>query len=280
MTCDKSKARHRHHIIPRYKGGSDDENNLVEVSVTQHAMYHFCNFQLWGNVEDYVAWRGLSGQIATADFIYEKTKIFGKIGGEIFAKQLEEPGKKEEWRRRCRISFERSVHKEKIINFLKANQKRGCEAARTPENIDKKKKTLKKIKHQQGEKNSQYGKMWFHNLTLRKNVRINKDDLIPDGWNPGRIMNFDRYFEKQEKRIKNAEKVKEKRILLREQKIKFYTEWYGIYKNVEFKVFCEITGYNKSQQNLCSMFKEFVDSYSPKAKNGHSMTLPQPSTTP
>jgi hypothetical protein len=213
-------------------------------------------------------------------FYLRKTKIFGKIGGEIFAKQLEEPGKKEEWRRRCRISFERSVHKEKIINFLKANQKRGCEAARTPENIDKKKKTLKKIKHQQGEKNSQYGKMWFHNLTLRKNVRINKDDLIPDGWNPGRIMNFDRYFEKQEKRIKNAEKVKEKRILLRDQKIKFYTEWYGIYKNVEFKVFCEITGYNKSQQNLCSMFKEFVDSYSPKAKNGHSMTLPQSSTTP
>ena len=68
--------------------------------------------------------------------------------------------------------------------------------------------------------------------------------------------------------------------ILREQKIKFYTEWYEIYKKVEFKVFCEITGYNKSQQNLCSMFKEFVESYSPKAKNGHSIPLAQPSTTP
>ncbi len=42
-------------------GGSDESSNLVEVSVVQHAMWHFANWQLWGNKEDYLAWKGLTG---------------------------------------------------------------------------------------------------------------------------------------------------------------------------------------------------------------------------
>jgi hypothetical protein len=45
--CRKDERTHKHHIIPRYMGGPDTPENLVEVTVTQHAMFHFCNYQLW-----------------------------------------------------------------------------------------------------------------------------------------------------------------------------------------------------------------------------------------
>lgn len=51
---------HRHHIIPSYRGGSDDPENLVRVTIKQHAMFHFANWQLWGDERDKLAWRGLA----------------------------------------------------------------------------------------------------------------------------------------------------------------------------------------------------------------------------
>ena len=55
--------------------------------------------------------------------------------------------------------------------------------------------TKKKIgdansKHQKGEKNSQYGKMWIYNLELKENKKIPKGDTIPDGWFKGRKMSL------------------------------------------------------------------------------------------
>ena len=46
---------HKHHIIPRHMGGTDDADNLVVVTVEQHALLHK---QLWedlGNIKDYYA---------------------------------------------------------------------------------------------------------------------------------------------------------------------------------------------------------------------------------
>lgn len=59
--------------------------------------------------------------------------------------------------------------------------------------IEKRKKAFKKIKHQQGEKNSQYGTMWICNHAIKKNKRINKCDPIPEGWAKGRKMNYKKY---------------------------------------------------------------------------------------
>ncbi len=61
--CRSDERIHKHHIIPRYTGGSNEPENLVEVTITQHAMFHFCNYQLSGNEEDRIAWKALSGQI-------------------------------------------------------------------------------------------------------------------------------------------------------------------------------------------------------------------------
>jgi hypothetical protein len=119
-------------------GGSNDASNLVEVTVTQHAMFHFCNYQLWGNEEDRLAWLGLS-KIST----------------------------KEEY-----VSQLLSLARNKALD---------------PKVKEKRKKKLQEIGHQQGEKNSQYGKMWITDGTERGSYRINKDEPIPEGFYKGRI---------------------------------------------------------------------------------------------
>ena len=45
-------------------------------------------------------------------------------------------------------------------------------------------------KHQTGKGNSQYGKMWIHNLELKESKRIPKDDSVPEGWLKGRKIKF------------------------------------------------------------------------------------------
>ncbi len=187
MTCYKSDFTHKHHIIPRYMGGPDTPENLVEVTVTQHAMFHFCNYQLWGNVEDFVAWRGLSGQISEEEFLKEKFKSFGIKGGQTLKKMLEDDEYREQYSANCKERFENSPYKEEMIRRILENQPRAVELARTPENIEKKKQTLKEIGHQQGEKNSQYGKMWITDGTKEGSYRINKGDPIPEGFRKGRI---------------------------------------------------------------------------------------------
>ena len=58
---------HKHHIIPKHMGGTDDPSNLVSVTVEEHANLHK---QLWedlGHEEDKIAWLCLSGQISTSE---------------------------------------------------------------------------------------------------------------------------------------------------------------------------------------------------------------------
>lgn len=59
-------------------GGSDDYANIVSVNRTRHMMFHFANYQLWGNKEDYVAYKGLSGQIDKQSIIKELCSMTGK----------------------------------------------------------------------------------------------------------------------------------------------------------------------------------------------------------
>ena len=187
MDCENSPLMHKHHIIPRYMGGTDDPTNLVEVTVTQHAMYHFCNYQLWKNIEDYVAYRGLSGQISEAEFLVEKFKIFGIKGGQTFKEMLEDDEYRKQYIEGCKERFGNSPNKEEMIRRILEHQPRAIELAKTPENIEKRKQTFKEIRHQQGEKNSQYGKMWITDGTKEGSHRINRGGPIPEGFRKGRV---------------------------------------------------------------------------------------------
>ena len=98
--------KHKHHIIPRYMGGSDSRDNLVELTITQHAMFHYCNYQLWNNEEDRIAWKALSGQI-TIDEAKKQSMILGARKG---LKIAVEASKAPEARKKQKESFKRISH--------------------------------------------------------------------------------------------------------------------------------------------------------------------------
>jgi len=185
--CRENERTHKHHIIPRYMDGTDTAENLVEITVTQHAMYHFCNYQLWGNEEDKIAWCALSGIISSQEAILKSSILGGKKGAKIFKENLKDPNTLKQHSEKCREAFNNSPHKEKIINTLLENQPKAVEASKTPEAIEKKKKKLKEIEHNKGKKNPQYGKMWITNGTKEGTYRINKEEPIPKGYRKGRI---------------------------------------------------------------------------------------------
>jgi hypothetical protein len=189
MDCENNPLKHKHHIVPRYKGGTDEPQNLVELTVTQHAMYHFCNYQLWGNAEDYVAWKGLSGMIETSEFLVEMQTLFSKKGNDILREKLKNDL---EFKDKRNKNWSESWNKNRERNIEKNNHSlsKAREYAKFPEVREKRKKKFQEIGHQQGSKNSQYGTMWIHNTELKQNKKIKKNDDIPEGWVKGRVMDF------------------------------------------------------------------------------------------
>ncbi len=66
---------HKHHIIPKYMGGTDDESNLVRLTIAEHAQAHLDLYNKYHDVRDHVAYRMLLGQIDKA----EALKIIQKL---------------------------------------------------------------------------------------------------------------------------------------------------------------------------------------------------------
>jgi len=63
---------HKHHIIPKHMGGTDDPSNLVELTIEEHAEAHRKLFEKYGHWEDELAWKGLSGSIGKEKIILTK----------------------------------------------------------------------------------------------------------------------------------------------------------------------------------------------------------------
>lgn len=70
---------HKHHIIPKHAGGTDDSSNIVYITVEEHAEAHRILFEQYGRTEDYLAWKGLSGR--KEEFIRARCSFGGKKGG-------------------------------------------------------------------------------------------------------------------------------------------------------------------------------------------------------
>ena len=73
--------KHRHHIIPRHAGGTDDPSNIVELTIEEHAEAHRLLYEEHGCWQDKVAWLGLAGMIDHQEVIYEvlRNNALGKI---------------------------------------------------------------------------------------------------------------------------------------------------------------------------------------------------------
>jgi hypothetical protein len=140
---------HKHHIIPEHMGGTNDPENLVEVTVEKHAELHK---QLWedlGHQEDYIAWRCLSGQISNQEAIREAIKL-----AQFRMRGMKKKPCSEE--RKLKIS---AAKKGKKINYPKNRKSRSDED---------KKKVSDKMK---GPLNHFYGKT--HTEETREKIRTN-----------------------------------------------------------------------------------------------------------
>lgn len=106
---------HKHHIIPRHAGGTDDPENIVELTITKHAEAHRLLWEKYGHPYDYTAWRGLAKMISKEDAIKEVQQISGKLSG------LASKGRKhsEETKRKIR---ENSQRPEAIIRSANAGK--------------------------------------------------------------------------------------------------------------------------------------------------------------
>lgn len=63
--------KHKHHIIPRHAGGTDDPSNLIELTVEEHANAHRLLYEQYGRIQDKRAWLGLAKIVTGEDIINE-----------------------------------------------------------------------------------------------------------------------------------------------------------------------------------------------------------------
>ena len=63
--------KHKHHIIPKHAGGSDDPANLIELTVEENAQAHRELYETYGRTQDKLAWKGLAGLIGHDEIMYE-----------------------------------------------------------------------------------------------------------------------------------------------------------------------------------------------------------------
>jgi hypothetical protein len=71
---------HNHRVIPGYEGGEYVEGNVVPLSLTQHAMWHFAEWLRKQNIQDWVAYKMLSGQIGKEEGMRTLMSGGGKKG--------------------------------------------------------------------------------------------------------------------------------------------------------------------------------------------------------
>lgn len=164
---------HRHHIVPKHVGGSDDPSNIIQLTVEDHAIAHKVLYGLWKREQDLIAWLGLSGQITA-----QKATIAAiKLGG----------------RKRKGVS-KSEQHKTKISVGLKnsSNTNRGKKLS--PERVRILSESLvglpKTSIHADRISQGKTGFKAINNKLVTKMIR--SSDPIPEGWYLGRHKVFKR----------------------------------------------------------------------------------------
>lgn len=87
------KMKHKHHIVPRHMGGTDDHSNLIELTVEEHAETHRKLWEQYGNIKDYCAWKGLEGTIGKEEIVRLLMDPTGRVHTEETKQKMSEAHK-------------------------------------------------------------------------------------------------------------------------------------------------------------------------------------------
>jgi Photosynthetic reaction centre protein len=120
----------KHHIVPKFKGGSNEESNLVFLTFNDHAIAHFIRWVVYKDPRDQTAWNIMSVQ--SEDWRREIASLGGKIGGVAAQKQHKE--NKVGW-------FDSEAQRERGRKSAALNKEQGT-GAWDPENLTKANKVI------------------------------------------------------------------------------------------------------------------------------------------
>lgn len=199
----------RHHIIPKCMGGTDDKENLVELTPEEHYVAH---------------------QLLVKIYPENKTLIHAAV--------MMIPNRPSN----------------KLYGWLRRKQSERMKES------------------QAGSGNSQYGKRWIHNKELKESKRIPKNDYLPEGWEEGRILDFDANCEREKKKElrkqrseeKIRKRIKTKHLMFRKtegyrraKSIRLYEEFKE--SNLSLRKFASKKG--MVPMTLSKWFREFIPEY-------------------
>lgn len=71
MSTANNKIYHWHHIVPRHMGGSNLPENLIQLTIEEHALAHLDLYEKYGKKEDLWAYQLLSKQVGY-DEVYKE----------------------------------------------------------------------------------------------------------------------------------------------------------------------------------------------------------------
>lgn len=112
---------HIHHIIPKHMGGTDDPENLIKMTIEEHAEAHRILWKTYGKKQDYFAWKGLSGSISKKEIIKGLISFPGESNPFYDKKHTEETKAKMSEIKKGRIWVKRGT-KQKLIPLIELEE--------------------------------------------------------------------------------------------------------------------------------------------------------------
>ena len=175
--------KHKHHILPKHMGGSDDASNIIELTREEHAQEHLKLYQQYGKKQDLGAYYLLTGQTD------EAMKICSSLGGKVQGPRNKDSGHMKSIQKLgASIGGKKSsvVCREKQVNAFFDPILRN-EIAKIGGQVQGKKNKdsghLKRIAQLPNDRNN--GMFWITNGSVNKMVR--EESEIENGWRKGKI---------------------------------------------------------------------------------------------
>jgi hypothetical protein len=159
---------HKHHIIPKHAGGTDNPRNLIELSIDEHAEAHRKLYEEYGRWQDYVAWQGLAKLSPKEELVKIRQSEAGKKCRQLHPNPF------------------KNVQTKTNFAINQEQQARASKLSKTQSAMEKRNKTFKERKHQQKENNSNFGKVWCVEKSSVElvNRKMYYKNEIPSGWIP------------------------------------------------------------------------------------------------
>jgi len=188
------KFKHKHHVIPKHMGGTDNPENIVELTPRQHAKAHLNLYKKFGKKEDLCAF-----YLMTKD--PRGPQILSSLGGKKQGKKNKKSGhiqkisnslSKEQRSLFGKIGAKKC--KELKVNAFfdpKLRNKICTKGGKSQGKINSKNGHLKKIANLYWE-NVKSGKIkrkkriWIYSESLQKSFFVEKNKKIPKGFKYGR----------------------------------------------------------------------------------------------